>query len=108
MKALSEPVRLRILLLLEEGELCVCDLMAALEMPQSTVSRHVAQLKNAGLVAGQRCGKWTHYRRVEPHAPYARLLCEAIAAFAADDEQAAIDRSLLLEHLARKTAADCV
>nr|HXK57067.1 metalloregulator ArsR/SmtB family transcription factor [Gammaproteobacteria bacterium] len=47
-KALSDETRLRILCLLLEGELCVCDIMAVLQLPQSTVSRHLAYLKNAG------------------------------------------------------------
>jgi len=61
-KALSDETRLRILALLSSGELCVCDLMAALELPQSTVSRHLAYLRHAGLVADQRRGVWMFYR----------------------------------------------
>jgi ArsR family transcriptional regulator len=60
-KALSEQMRLRILLLLTQGELCVCDIMAVLEEPQSKVSRHIAYLKNSGLVQGKRVGTWMHY-----------------------------------------------
>ncbi len=52
-KALSEVSRLRILGLLQHGELCVCDLMAVLDLPQSTVSRHLARLKECGLVRGR-------------------------------------------------------
>lgn len=61
-KALSDETRLRILALLSSGELCVCDLMAALELPQSTVSRHLAYLRNAGLVDGERRRVWMFYR----------------------------------------------
>jgi len=61
-KALSDETRLRILALLSSGELCVCDLMAALELPQSTVSRHLAYLRHAGLVADERRGVWMFYR----------------------------------------------
>ena len=60
-KALSEQMRLRILLLLTRGELCVCDIMAVLEEPQSKVSRHIAYLKNSGLIQGKRVGTWMHY-----------------------------------------------
>lgn len=60
-KALSEQMRLRILLLLTQGELCVCDIMAVLEEPQSKVSRHIAYLKNSGLIQGKRVGTWMHY-----------------------------------------------
>jgi len=61
-KALSDETRLRILALLSSGELCVCDLMAALELPQSTVSRHLAYLRNTGLVEDERKGVWMFYR----------------------------------------------
>jgi ArsR family transcriptional regulator len=60
-KALSEEMRLRILMLLTQGELCVCDIMAVLDEPQSKVSRHLAYLKNSGLIQGKRVGTWMHY-----------------------------------------------
>jgi ArsR family transcriptional regulator len=61
-KALSEEPRLRILnLLLTHGELCVCDIMAALELPQSTASRHLAYLKKTGWVDDRREAVWIHY-----------------------------------------------
>ena len=60
-KALSDETRLRILCLLLQGELCVCDIMAVLQLPQSTVSRHLAYLKNAGWVDDRRCGVWMYY-----------------------------------------------
>jgi ArsR family transcriptional regulator len=65
-KALSEEVRLRILGLLMHGELCVCDLMAVLDLPQSTISRHLSYLANAGWLAGERRGVWMYYKLAEP------------------------------------------
>lgn len=61
-KALGDPSRLRIVKLLERGELCVCQLTAALGMGQSRISRHLAILKDAGLIEDRRAGKWVHYR----------------------------------------------
>jgi len=62
-KALGDPVRLRLFHLLSlKDELCVCHLTAALELPQSTVSRHLGVLRHAGLVETRRDGKWMHYR----------------------------------------------
>lgn len=62
-KALGDPVRLRLFSLLAAGdELCVCHLTDALQLPQSTVSRHLALLRGAGLVETRRDGKWIHYR----------------------------------------------
>ena len=63
LKAFSEPVRLRILyLLLENDEICVCDLVIALNLSQSVVSRHLAYLKNNHLIESKRVGTWMHYR----------------------------------------------
>jgi len=65
-KALAEPVRLRIVnLLINQESLCVCDLVTVLTLGQSTVSRHLAYLKNAGLVRAWRDGTWMHYA-IEP------------------------------------------
>ncbi|MEW6584714.1 MAG: metalloregulator ArsR/SmtB family transcription factor [Nitrospirota bacterium] len=61
-KALSEETRLRILKLLEHGELCVCDIVAALDMIQPKVSFHLAVLKDAGLIRDRKQGKWVHYK----------------------------------------------
>jgi DNA-binding transcriptional ArsR family regulator len=64
-KALSDETRLRILKLLEKGELCVCHIMAVLDMGQSRISRHMGILKQAGLVDDRRTGKWVFYRLAE-------------------------------------------
>ncbi len=61
-KALGDPTRLRIVKMLERGELCVCQLTAALGMGQSRISRHLAILKDSGLIEDRRQGKWVHYR----------------------------------------------
>ncbi len=60
-KALSDETRLRILKLLEQGELCVCDIVAALDMIQPKVSFHLAVLKEAGLIKDRKQGKWVNY-----------------------------------------------
>lgn len=60
-KAFSDETRLRILKLLEPGELCVCDIVAALDMTQPNVSFHLGVLKEAGLIKDIRKGKWIHY-----------------------------------------------
>ena len=61
-KSLSDETRLRLLILLQGGsEYCVCDLMNALDMPQSTVSRHLAYLKRNGWLQDRRGGVWMYY-----------------------------------------------
>jgi ArsR family transcriptional regulator len=61
-KALGDPNRLRIVALLSQADLCVCHVEAALELPQPTVSRHLAVLRNAGVVEAKRRGAWVFYR----------------------------------------------
>ena len=65
-KALSDETRLRMVMLLTQGELCVCDLMFVLDEPQSKVSRHLAYLKHSGLTNSRRAGVWMHYWLKEP------------------------------------------
>ncbi|HJX31450.1 MAG TPA: metalloregulator ArsR/SmtB family transcription factor [Thermodesulfobacteriota bacterium] len=60
-KALSDDTRLRVIKLLQERELCVCELMQVLDMSQPRISRHMSVLKNAGFVDDRREGKWVHY-----------------------------------------------
>jgi ArsR family transcriptional regulator, arsenate/arsenite/antimonite-responsive transcriptional repressor len=60
-KALGDETRLRIVSLLTQGELCVCDLMDVLEEPQSKISRHLSYLKHSGLTYSKRVGVWMHY-----------------------------------------------
>jgi len=60
-KALADETRLRIMVLLTQGELCVCDLMDVLEEPQSKISRHLSYLKHSGLTYSKRVGVWMHY-----------------------------------------------
>lgn len=88
-KALADETRLRILSLLLEGELCVCDLMAVLQLPQSTVSRHLAYLKNTGWVDDRRCGVWIYYSIVEmnsePHKSLLQVLRNILPAMGVSD-----------------------
>ncbi|MBF0516215.1 MAG: metalloregulator ArsR/SmtB family transcription factor [Nitrospirae bacterium] len=60
-RALSDETRLRIIKLLELGQLCVCDITAALELSQPKVSFHLSILKEAGLIMDRKEGKWVYY-----------------------------------------------
>ncbi|WP_373568271.1 metalloregulator ArsR/SmtB family transcription factor [Marinimicrobium sp. ABcell2] len=62
-KCLADETRTKMALLIEsEGELCVCELTCALDEPQPKISRHLALLRNAGLLADRRQGQWVYYR----------------------------------------------
>jgi ArsR family transcriptional regulator len=74
-KGFADPTRIRILSLLVAGELCVCDLVDLLGLPQPTVSRHLAYLRRMGLVEATREWKFAHYRLAKPeHAVHRNLL----------------------------------
>src|SRR4030067_1255841 len=84
-KALSEETRLRIVKLLERGELCVCDIVAALDMVQPKVSFHLGVLKEAGLLKDRKQGRWTHYR-LDDSDYFRRFLLLSVLEKVADDE----------------------
>jgi len=68
-KCLADETRSRVVLLVaREGELCVCELTAALELSQPKISRHLAQLRQGGLLADRRQGQWVFYR-LHPELP---------------------------------------
>ena len=107
-KALSDETRLRILSLLIQGELCVCDLMAILQLPQSTVSRHLAYLRNANLISDRREGVWMYYRLEEKlpileEQPWENLFSQLLK-----QEQSEEDLAALKQYLAEKKGTRCV
>lgn len=61
LKAAADPTRTRILKLLEDRELCVCQIQSVLRLAPSTISKHLAILKASGLVDDRRAGRWVHY-----------------------------------------------
>ncbi|WP_214001057.1 metalloregulator ArsR/SmtB family transcription factor [Arsukibacterium sp.] len=68
-KALADDTRLKCLLLItQQRELCVCELMTALEQSQPKISRHLAQLRNANILADRRSGQWVFYS-LHPQLP---------------------------------------
>jgi ArsR family transcriptional regulator len=77
-KALADGTRLRILALLQAGEICVCDIHGSLGLPQPTVSRHLAYLRKTGLVHGRKEGLWVHYRLAPLPDPVAQTVVEAV------------------------------
>ncbi len=65
-QALGDKTRLRLLNLMGDQELCVCYFVEILGGPQPKISRHLAYLRNAGIVSARREGKWMHYRIITP------------------------------------------
>lgn len=92
LKAFADPVRLRLLnLLSQDQEICVCYLHGALDLPQPTVSRHLAYLRKSGLVSARKDGLWVHYKLARSLTGLQRILLGCLgntlgdpAVFAAD------------------------
>jgi len=96
-KAIADPSRVRILKLLQPGELCVCDITAALDLAPATISKHLAALKTAGLLQQRRDGKWVFYRLADrAFNPYALDFLAIVAARLDDDPTISADRAALV------------
>ena len=94
-------------LLVSGQELCVCDIMAVLELPQSTVSRHLSYLRNAGLVEDRRQSIWMYYRINREKTAHAAALFDLLAAMLFAQDQSRRDQRRLRAHLATKEKNTC-
>ena len=95
-KAAADSSRVRILKLLEGGELCVCQVTTVLNLAPATISKHLAGLKAAGLVQQRRDGKWVYYRLAEREFnAYARQFLTLVGGALVDDPTIAEDRRVL-------------
>lgn len=73
-RALADPTRWRIVRLVLDRALCVCELADILEMPHSSTSSHLQIIRKSGLLESESCGKWTYYRIHRDHLPLIRTL----------------------------------
>ncbi|MEM9021495.1 MAG: metalloregulator ArsR/SmtB family transcription factor [Planctomycetota bacterium] len=95
-KAFSDTTRLRIMNLLRgRKELCVCDLIDVLELPQAKVSRHLAYLRRAGLVQARREGQWMHYRLSRPGGALHKRLLDSLSCCEIEEPRLRADREKL-------------
>ena len=107
---LSDPTRLRLLRLVQRQELCVCELMDALQMPQYKVSRHLRLMRSAGLVEASRSGRWMHYRisrKVASSSVHQELL-KLLDVHLRDLPEVKRDDARLRKRLALRRAGRCV
>lgn len=94
-QALADRTRLRLLNLMAEREVCVCYFVETLDLPQPTISRHLAYLRRMQLVAARRQGKWMHYRIAVPANQFARQLLADTLRWLAEDPEFQRDRARL-------------
>ena len=96
-RALADRTRLRLLNLMAGGEICVCFFVEVLRTNQPKISRHLAYLRRAGVVAARREGKWMHYRIVEPPDPHAARIFGEVQTWLAEDTEMQRDRARLIK-----------
>ena len=93
--ALADPTRLRLLNLMAGREVCVCNFVEILGQGQPKISRHLAYLRRAGLVAARREGKWMHYSICAPAEAAAASILAAVLAALESDPRMLADRARL-------------
>jgi len=96
-KALADRTRLRLISLIGDSEVCVCFFVAILKSSQPKISRHLAYLRRAGIVAARREGKWMHYRLTEPPDEHAARIFREMRAALAEHPELQRDREKLLQ-----------
>jgi ArsR family transcriptional regulator len=94
-KALADRTRLRLISLIGDSEVCVCFFVAILKSSQPKISRHLAYLRRAGIVAARREGKWMHYRLAEPPDEHAARIFREVRAALAEHPELHRDRERL-------------
>lgn len=95
--ALADRTRLRILNLIGEDEVCVCFFVEVLETNQPKISRHLAYLRRAGIVATRKEGLWMHYRIVEPKTEDAARIWRDVKIYLSNDKEMQKDRKRLVK-----------
>ncbi len=93
--ALADPIRLRLLNLMAGREVCVCYFVEILRLSQPKISRHLAYLRKAGVVAARRDGKWMHYRIAQPKSAAAVAILYVTLDSLRTDPQMQIDLTRL-------------
>jgi len=102
-RALADPTRWRIVRLLMERALCVCELADILGMPHSSTSSHLQIIRRTGLLESESCGKWTYYRIHRDHLPLIRSLVKQFPA----EAQHATDQANCDRRLAHRATSCC-
>jgi ArsR family transcriptional regulator, arsenate/arsenite/antimonite-responsive transcriptional repressor len=106
-KGFADPTRIRVLNLLVAGELCVCDIVDILGLPQPAVSRHLAYLRRMGLVDATREWKFAHYRLAAPRNAVHRNLMNCVRSCFTGVTMLDAERAQAVAHVAARQVAPC-
>jgi len=106
-QTLGDPTRWRIVRLLSEHALCVCELADILGMPQSTVSSHVQIIRRTGMLESERCEKWIYHRISRTHRSLIQTLEKFFSASPAEDATLRKDAQQALRRMARRESTCC-
>ncbi len=105
--ALSDETRWRLLQLVFDEALCVCEMADILDMPQSSVSSHLQVLRKAGLLDSERCEKWIYYRLADSMRPLLETLRERFDAGPASDSTLSSDAKRAKKRLEQRAKSCC-
>jgi ArsR family transcriptional regulator len=105
--AFADPTRIRILSLLAAGELCVCDIVDLLDLPQPTVSRHLAALRDADLVEATRTARFVYYRLAKPANPVHHNLIACVRNCFMGIESLDSERNRAVERIGERRGDPC-
>lgn len=105
--AFADPTRLRVMNALAAGELCVCDLVELLGLPQPTISRHLMLLRRTGLVAARRSDKFAYYRLTEPAGSVHGNLLECVRSCFTGIETLDAERAAAARRARARAARPC-
>lgn len=106
-KGFADPTRIRVMNLLVAGELCVCDIVEILALPQPAVSRHLAYLRRAGLVEATREWKFAHYRLAQPRHAVHRNMLNCVRSCFTGVTSLDAERARAQARVAERTATPC-
>lgn len=108
-KALSDENRVRALMMLAGGELCVCQIIEMLGLAPSTVSKHMSILKQAGLVQTRKQGRWIYYRLADRNAPKACEILDWLNRYLDNDKRILDDSKQLLriQKMSQEQLGEC-
>lgn len=107
LKALADPTRVRLLALIHQSPLCVCEAVDVLGMTQSRISRHLGILRTAGLARDERRGQWVFYAPNPDCRPECQSLVESALAWYGETDAGRRDVSRVLERIAARDKNGC-